>query len=78
MNKRGLSIFTMFIWLILIVFIWFVFLAGVLTTAGQDAITNGGLTGIEAFFYANLNLIIIFVPLLLWALAGLFTSGGNA
>jgi hypothetical protein len=68
----------MFIWLILIVFIWFVFLAGVLTTAGQDAITNGGLTGIEAFFYANLNLIIIFVPLLLWVLAGLFTSGGNA
>jgi hypothetical protein len=61
----------------LIVFIWFVFLAGVLTTAGQDAITNGGLTGIEAFFYANLNLIIIFVPLLLWALAGLFTSSSS-
>lgn len=77
MNKRGLSIFTMFIWLMLIVFIWFVFLAGVLTTAGQDAITNGGLTGIEAFFYANLNLIIIFVPLLLWALAGLFTSSSS-
>lgn len=67
----------MFIWLMLIVFIWFVFLAGVLTTAGQDAITNGGLTGIEAFFYANLNLIIIFVPLLLWALAGLFTSSSS-
>jgi hypothetical protein len=75
MNNRGLSIFTMFIWLVLIVFIWFVFLASVLTQAGNDAITNGGLTGIEGFFYANLNLIIIFVPLLLWVLAGLFTSG---
>ena len=77
MNNRGLTIFTLFIWVLLIVFLWFVFIAGILTQAGQDAITNGNLTGVEAFFYANLNLFVMFVPILLWILAGLYSGGGK-
>lgn len=36
--------------------LWFVWIGGWLSEVGQTAIIQNGLTGIEAFFYANLNL----------------------
>jgi hypothetical protein len=72
MNRKGLSIFTLVIWVLLIVVLWFAFIGGILNQAGTDAVTNGGLTGIEALFYSNLNLFIIAIPLLFFILAGLY------
>ena len=43
--------------------VWFIALAPMVSDAGQDAINNGA-TGLEAFFYANLNFIIFIAELL--------------
>lgn len=52
--------------LLLLVFniVWFVWLASWISEAGTMAITNGELTGVEAFFFANLNLWILIAEIL--------------
>lgn len=39
--------------------IWFVWLGGWLNELGQSIIDANGYTGLEAFFYSNLNLTIM-------------------
>lgn len=75
MNNKGLSIFTLFFWIVIIIIIWFTFLGSLLNQAGETAVSNGNLTGIEAFFYSNLNLFIIAIPVFLFILAGVYSSG---
>jgi len=41
------------------VIIWFVFLGGWVAQVGATAVAENGLTGIEAFFYENLNIVIM-------------------
>lgn len=56
--KKAMSkisiIFFSFIFLIL----WALFFAEQLSTWGAVAVVNGGFTGIEAFLYMNLNLLV--------------------
>lgn len=61
---------------LLIVFIvnWLIWLAPIISDVGQDVIKNNNLTGIEAFFFANLNLVIFFA-LLLGVMAYLYLGG---
>lgn len=56
-NKKGSKITIIFYSLIFII-IWALFIAGQLSTWGHVAVINGGYTGIEAFFYENLNLFV--------------------
>jgi len=58
LNKKGFSIITLFFWVISFILIWSLFVAKILNEWGQQAIINGGLSGVEAFFFANLNYII--------------------
>jgi len=57
MNKRGNIIGYSFA-LISFIFIWAVWLGQILIDYGEQIIREQSLTGIEALFYANLNLWI--------------------
>lgn len=59
MNNRGQvgAIGAIFLFIFFII-IWFVWLAGWVAEVGEYAVTSNGLTGIEAFFFSNLNLVI--------------------
>ena len=41
------------------VILWFVWLGGYLAVVGQSVVNNNGMTGVEAFFFSNLNLVIL-------------------
>ena len=55
----------------LFIVLWFVWLAEWLNNVGQMIITTNSLTGIEAFFYSNLNLVV-FICLVLGMLAFMY------
>lgn len=57
--------------IIVIVILWFVWIGSWVRDIGQQAITDGSLTGVEAFFYANLN-IAIFIGLILGILGFMY------
>lgn len=58
MNKRGTgAIGGIFLFIVFIV-IWFVWLAGWINQVGEMIVTTNNFTGIEAFFFMNLNLCI--------------------
>jgi hypothetical protein len=58
-NKRG-GLLGFAFWIIMFICIWAFWLGGFLAEWGQRNITDNALTGIEAMFYANLNLWIFF------------------
>ena len=58
MNRKALSKISIIFYSLIFIILWAVFIAGQLTTWGNVAIVNGGYTGIEAFFYGNLNLLV--------------------
>jgi hypothetical protein len=54
---------------------WFVWLGGFLADIGGQMIETNHMTGIEAFFYGNINLVI-FISLILGLIGyGLFRGG---
>ena len=60
MNKKAQAGPIGFIFMVLVFMIlWFVWIGRWLIDVGQQAIIDGSLTGIEAFFYANLNLWVM-------------------
>lgn len=75
MNKKGFvgPIGAIFLFLLFIV-MWLVFLAEWLNEIGAMLILNNNLTGIEAFFYSNLNLTI-FIVMILGMLAFMYFGG---
>lgn len=63
-----------FIFLVLVfIIVWFVWLGEWIADSGQQAIVSGGLTGIEAFFYANLNMWVL-IGLILGVVGFLYFS----
>jgi len=44
--------------------IWFVWLGGWVGSVGATAVSENGLTGVEAFFFENLNFIITLIMIL--------------
>lgn len=74
-NRRAqVGIFTLLFLDIVFIVLWALVLGGLLTTFGAAAISDNSLTGLEAWFYGNLNLIV-FIGFLLTNLA--FTVGGG-
>lgn len=60
MNKKAQGGPIAFIFMVLVfITLWVMFIGEWLVNVGQQAIIDGSLTGIEAFFYANLNLWVI-------------------
>lgn len=57
------------------VVIWFVWLGGWVAHVGATAVAENGLTGVEAFFFENLNLVIM-LCMILGMMAWMY-FGGN-
>jgi len=75
MKKKAVGpIGAIFLFLIFLI-MWFVWLGAWINEAGQIAIQESGATGIEAFFYANLNFFIFVIMLL--AIMGWIYLGGE-
>lgn len=77
MNKKAYAgpvafIFVAFVFIL----IWFVWIGGWLSDVGGRAIIDGQLTGIEAFFYANLNLWVL-LGFILGIIGYMYFAGGS-
>lgn len=67
MNKKAQGGPIAFAFLMLVfLFMWFMWIGSWIKDVGQQAIIDGSLTGVEAFFYANLNV---------WVWLGLILGG---
>jgi di/tricarboxylate transporter len=75
MNKKAFSKISIIFWSITFIILWAVFIAGQLATWGHAAVINGSLTGIEAFFFENLNLLVAVIFLIFILAIGLY--GGD-
>jgi len=65
MNKAGqVGIIGIIFLLLVFLILWAVWLGGWIAETGQNIIAINNLTGVEAFFYANLNLVILFALIL--------------
>lgn len=58
MNKKAVSKISIIFYAITFIIIWALFIAPQLSYWGSVAVANAGYTGIEAFFYENLNLLV--------------------
>jgi hypothetical protein len=74
MKKAQVGIIGVIFLVVVFVIVWFLWLGGVVSDFGQLAIETGGLTGAEAFFFANLNLWI-FIALILGLMAFVMLGG---
>jgi len=66
-NKRAITPITIMAWYAVAVVIYIFFTAPFLNLIAQDAVTSGQVVGLEAFFYANFNVLLF-----LFSLIGLF------
>jgi len=76
MNKKGSGIIGFIFTVIVFCFLWAVWLGNWLVDVGKQAIIDGQLTGFEAFFYANLNMVV-FICLVLGIMGFLYFAGGE-
>ena len=74
-NKKG-GLLGFAFWLIMFIYIWAFWLGSFLAEWGQRNITDNALTGLEAMFYANLNLWI-FLCLLVIIYLGIRIGGAQ-
>lgn len=73
MNKKGVGVIGAVMLFIVFLVIWFVFLGGWVAQVGAMVVSENGLTGIEAFFFNNLNLVVMvcmFLGMLGWMYIG--------
>ena len=76
MNKKAQGGPIAFIFLVLVfIILWFVWIGHWIADVGRQAIIDGSLTGIEAFFYANLNLWVM-IGLILGTVGYMWLSSG--
>lgn len=75
MNKRGIvgPIGAVMLFLVFIL-MWFVWLGSWLNEVGQIMVTTNSLTGFEAFFFSNLNFVVLICMLL--GMMGFMYFGG--
>jgi len=60
MNKKGQVgvIGAIFVFLFFLL-MWFIWLGGFLADVGTQIVTTNSMTGLEAFFFSNLNLVVL-------------------
>ena len=74
MDKKGfVSPISIIMSYIVMMLVWFIVLAKHINIWSLDAIAVGNLTGIEMFFFANIN-VFFFVISLLTMLAGVYIT----
>lgn len=76
MNKKGVGPIGFIALILVFDILWFVWLGGFVADAGQAAIEAGGLTGVEAFFFGNMNLIVL-IANVLGTMGFLYFGGGQ-
>lgn len=77
MNKKAYAGPIAFIFtLLVVIFMWFIWFGRWMADVGQQGIIDGSLTGLEAFFYANLNLWF-FIALILGTIGYMYFAGGE-
>lgn len=75
MNKKGSGLIGAIILFMMFLIIWFIWLGKWIGDAGQLIVTANSLTGIEAFFISNLNLVVL-VCMFLGMLGFMYLSSG--
>lgn len=63
-NKKAVGMIGAIMLFIVFVVIWFVWLGGWVGEVGQIMVADNHLTGVEAFFFENLNLVIMLCMIL--------------
>jgi len=58
-NKKAVGYIGAIGFVLLFIVMWFLWLGKWISEVGLQAIDSNGLTGIEAFLYANINIIIM-------------------
>jgi len=74
MNKKAQSIITLFFWVVIFIIGFAMFFGKWINDTAEQAITTTGMTGFEAFIFANLNIIII-IALLFFILVYMYMGG---
>ena len=74
-NRKGVGIIGAIMLFMVFVVMWFVWLGGWVAYVGHQVVIDNSLTGIEAFAFDNLNLIIMLVLIL--AMMGWAYFGGQ-
>ena len=75
MNNKANIISAMVVYFVFIL-VWFAALGGYINTVGEVAVENGGMSGLEAFFYENLNVVIFIIMTISIVAYGVFTTEG--
>jgi len=76
--KKAQTSITLVFFLIVALIIWAMFAAPLIAAYGALTVTNGGLTGIEAFFFLNINFVIGFVLVIaILSIAAYGLAGGK-
>lgn len=73
MNKKGVGAIGAILLFMIFIAIWFVWLSGWLNEVGAILVATNNMTGLEAFFYGNLNLTVMismFLGILGWIYFG--------
>ena len=53
---------------------WFLWLGGIINTFGQQAVEANSMVGVEAFFFSNLNIVVL-VGMTLGMMAFIYIGG---
>ena len=75
MNKKAISNISIIFYTLIFIILWALFFAKQVTDWGNQAVTAGGMTGIEALLYGNINAIIAVILLIFILAMGL--GGGK-
>ena len=76
MNKKAQAGPIGFVFLLLVfILMWFMWIGSWIADVGQQAIIDGSLTGLEAFFYANLN-VWVWLGLILGTMGYMYYGSG--
>jgi hypothetical protein len=63
-SRKGYGIVGLIILFAIFLVMWFIFLSDFIADLGASIVINNGLTGVEAFAFAQLNFIIFIVVIL--------------
>ena len=75
MNKKAVGPIGAILLFMVFLAMWFIWLGAWINTVGDGAIAAGA-TGIEAFFYANLN-FFVFICMILGVMGWIYFGGGD-
>ena len=75
-DKKGVGPIGAILLFIVFIMIWFIWLSSFINTVGDSVVIENSLTGVEAFFFSNLN-FVVFICMILGML-GFMYFGGEA